>query len=393
MQTSTTSAFQKVFRRELHRIGNNWALLFLTTIGPTLSIFFIVWIFSEGVTREMPIAIVDMDHTMLSRKITNMVDASPAVAVHGNYTSLTDAKRAIERGEVDAALYIPKNAERDIYKGYSTTTALYINNTNVVKAGTINSGVRKSIGTLSAGIKLQMQMKNGYRQEQALARIMPVNLHSVLLFNPFTSYSYYLTVSLLFIILIVFVLLTSIYAIGDELYKGTGLTWIKAANNKFLPAIVGKLLPYTIAFSIIAMIINIVLFSFIEVPIRGHLSSILLGEFLLILSYQAMAIVFVALTNNMRLSLSLGSGYTMLAITFCGLTFPIFGMPIMAQAFAAIFPFTYWIKILMGQSLRGEPIANSIVPMYSMLAFVFLGMLFVRKLMHAMHSRKRWGNM
>src|ERR1035437_3082111 len=109
MQNKTTSAFRKVFRRELQRISNNWALLFLTTIGPALSIFFIVWIFSEGVTREMPIAIVDMDHSVLSRKISNMVDASPTVAIHGNYTSLTDAKRAIESGEVDAALYIPKN--------------------------------------------------------------------------------------------------------------------------------------------------------------------------------------------------------------------------------------------------------------------------------------------
>jgi ABC-2 type transport system permease protein len=83
----------------------------------------------------------------------------------------------------------------------------------------------------------------------------------------------------------------------------------------------------------------------------------------------------------------------MLAITFCGLTFPIFGMPIAAQVFAAVFPFTYWIQILMGQSLRGEPIANSILSMYSLLAFVLFGMLFISKLMHAMHSRKRWGNM
>jgi len=391
MKTSNTSAFQKVFYRELQRITNSWSLLFLTTIGPALSIFFIVWIFSAGVPRKMPVAVVDLDHSVLSRKIISMVDASPSVAVRGNYSSLYEAKKAIESGEVDATLYIPKDAERDIYKGNSTTTALYLNNMNVVKAGLINSGIRKSIGTLSAGIKLQLQMKNGFRQEQALNRIMPVNLHSVLLFNPFTSYSYYLTVSLLFICLILFVLLTSIYAIGDELYKGTGIEWIKTADKNFIMAILGKLLPYTIVFSIVAMIINIVLFNFIGVPIRGHLSSVLIGECLLILSYQAMAIFLVAITTNMRLSLSLGSGYTMLAITFCGLTFPIFGMPVFAQTLATIFPFTYWIQILMGQSLRGEPLVNSIMPMYSLLVFVFFGMMFIPKLMHAMLNRKRWG--
>jgi len=393
MKTKNTSAFQNVLRRELERITQNWALLFLTIIGPALSIFLIVWIFSAGVPRDLPIAVVDLDHSTLSRKLTSMVDASATVEVHRKYLSLYEAKKAIESGEVDAALYIPKGAERDIFKGLSTTTALYLNNMNVVKGGLINSAVRKSIGTLSAGIKLQLQLKSGFRQEQAISRIMPVMLRSVLLFNPFTSYSYYLTVSLLFICLIIFTLLGTIYAVGDELYKGSGTHWIRIADKNYFVAIVGKLLPYTTAYFIYALIIDLVLFNTIGVPIRGHVSSILLGELLLILSYQAMAIFLLAITTNMRLSLSLGSGYTMLAITFCGLTFPVFGMPAIAQAIAAIFPFTYWMKILMGQSLRGEALVNSIIPMYSLLVFVFFGLLFLPRLMHSMLNRKRWGKM
>ena len=393
MKTQNTSAFQNVLQRELQRITNSWALLFLTIIGPALSIFLIVWIFSTGVPRDLPIAVIDLDRTVLSRKLTSMIDASPVVQVHTNYSSLNDAKKAIENGEVDAALYIPKDAERTIYRGNSTTTALYINNMNLVKGGLINSAVRKCIGTLSAGIKLQLQMKSGLCQEQAMSRIMPVVLRSVLLFNPYTSYSYYLTVSLLFICLIVFTLLGSIYAIGDELYRGTGPQWIRLSGKNYIVAIVGKLLPYTVAYYCVAMIINIVLFYFIEVPVRGHLSSILIGELLLILSYQAMAIFLLTVTTNMRLSLSLGSGYCMLAITFCGLTFPVFGMTIFAQSIATVFPFTYWITILMGQSLRGEPIVNSIVPMYSLLVFVFFGLMFIPKLMHSMLNRKRWGKM
>lgn len=393
MKTQSTSAFQNVLQRELQRITSSWALLFMTIIGPALSIFLIVWIFSAGVPREMPIAVVDLDHTQISRKLTSMVDASPVVAVNRKFNSLYDAKKAIESGEVDAALYIPKGAEHDILRGYSTTTALYLNNLNVVKDGLINSGVRKSIGTLSAGIKLQIQMKSGLRQEQAMSRIMPVVLRSVLLFNPFTSYSYYLTVNLLFISLIVFVLLGTIYAVGNELYLGTGCQWIRIADKNYIVAIVGKLLPYTVAFYIVAMVIDLVLFNNLGVPVRGHLSSILIGEFLLIISYQSMAVFLLSLTTNMRLSLSLGSGYSMLAITFCGLTFPVFGMPIIAQAFASIFPFTYWVKILMGQSLRGESVAFSILPMYALLTFVFFGMMFLPRLMRMMLNRKRWGKM
>ena len=391
MKTKNTAAFQNVLRRELERITQSWALLFMTIIGPAISVFLIVWIFSAGVPRDLPIAVVDLDHSSLSRKITSMVDASPVVAVHRNYVSLDEAKKAIENGTVDAALYIPKDAERSIYKGNSTTTALYVNNMNVVKGGLINSAVRKSIGTLSAGTKLQLQMKSGIRQEQAMSRIMPVMLRSVLLFNPFTNYSYYLTVSLLFICLIIFTLLGTIYAVGDELYKGTGPQWIRIADKNFVVAIIGKILPYTIVYFIYALFIDLILFNIIGVPVRGHISSILIGELLLIVSYQAMAIFLLAITTNMRLSLSLGSGYTMLAITYCGLTFPIIGMPAFSQAIAKLFPFTYWLQILMGQSLRGEPLVNSIMPMYSLLVFVLFGLLFLPRLMHSMLNRKRWG--
>ena len=104
-----------------------------------------------------------------------------------------------------------------------------------------------------------------------------------------------------------------------------------------------------------------------------------------------MAIFLVALTSNMRLSLSLGSAYGMLALTYCGLTFPAVGMPIVAKAFSGIFPFTYWIKILIGQSLRGEPTVNHIIPRYDLCLFIILGALLIPRLKYMMLNKKRWG--
>ena len=50
----------------------------------------------------------------------------------------------------------------------------------------------------------------------------------------------------------------------------------------------------------------------------------------MILSYQFMAIFIVTLTRNLRLAISIASAYTMLALTYAGLTFPLFGMPVIA---------------------------------------------------------------
>jgi ABC-2 type transport system permease protein len=383
--------WSKVLKRELSRLFRQRTLLFITFIGPLLGFGLILWIFSANVPRNLPIAIIDLDHTALSRQISRFTDATAIASVNRNFISLEEAKTAMENGKVEAALVIPEGTEREIYRGQHTNLALYINNANVLKGGLLNTGVRKVLGTLSAGIKLQMQMKNGLTRDQALSRIAPVQLNQHLLFNPYTSYSYYLTAGMMPIMLIVFVLLGSIYVIGDELYRGTGPAWIKQANGNFLWALFGKLLPYTIIYTCMAILMDFILFNYLGMPLEGKFPVILLGEILMILSYQALSIFLLGLTSNLRLSLSLGAVYTMLALTFSGLTFPLSGMSAFSQAFAGIFPYTYWLKILLGQSLRGEPVLNSILPLGAMLLFIVLGLLFIPRLQYMLYNKNRVG--
>jgi ABC-2 type transport system permease protein len=383
--------FTQVLKRELERIQQKRTLWFITIIGPFVGFFLVAYIFSSNVPRKLPVALVDMDHTNLSRQIARMVEATPIAAINQNFVDLVEARKAIEDGKVDAALVIPEGTEKEILKGASGSVALYLNNANVVKGGLLNSGIRKALGTLSTGIKLQVQMKTGMTQDQALTQVMPVQLRQVLLFNPYTSYSYYLTAGLLPIILIVFVLLGSLYVMGDELYRGTGKTWIKTAEGNFSWALSGKLLPYTLIYLVVAMVMDLILYRFLGMPLRGNFHIILISELLLILSYQSFAIMLLALTSNMRLSLSLGSAYCMLALTYSGLTFPIMGMSHLGQMISGAFPFTYWLKILVGQSLRGEPAANAIWPMFSLWVFILLGILFIPLLKYMMLNKKRWG--
>jgi len=381
----------RVTNRELKRIAGKWSLIMVTIIGPLLAFLLIMSIFSANVPRNLPVAIVDIDHTSLSRTISRMTDATSIAAIDKSFVTLTEAQDAMKCNKVDAILYIPKNTERDILKGGSSKIVLYINNSNVVKGGLLGSGIRKALSTVSAGIKLKKQLQQGRNQNQAMARIIPVQINPVLLFNPYISYSYFLTLGLMPVILIVFTLLGSIHAIGTELLKGTGPHWLEMAEGNIGIALLGKLIPYTLIFSIIAMMMNLILFHNLGLPLNGKLHIIFLSEFILILSYQFLAIFLLGLTRNLRLSLSLGSAYCMLALTFSGLTFPAFGMPALGQALAKIFPFTYWLQIFMGQTLRGEPEANAIIPMFTMFAFIALGMFFIPRLKYLLLTPKHWG--
>lgn len=376
----------RVMRRETKRIADSWVLIFTTMIAPVSAFLIIIWLFSDGVVRDLPVGVVDMDHTAFSSKVTRMVDVAPVCKVICRPNTVDEAKKIMEAGKIDAIVVLPTDLEQKLLDNNAPVIAVYINNTNVVKGGALKSGLFTTLSTISAGVKVQVAMKKGATPVQAIEKARPVKVNVHLLFNPFGNYSYFLVLGLLPLLAVVFIFLGSVYALGMEFKEGTASELIEMAGQKVGIALAGKMLPYTFLFFMDIMIMNILLLRTLGTPLHGSLLVILFSEFLLIISYQLLAILFLKLTANLRLSLSLGSAYTMMALTFSGLTFPSMAMPLIAKLFSLIFPYTFWLQIFMSQTLRGEPISETL---YAFLAFIpfILGGLFAfpgmkRKLSH-----------
>lgn len=380
-----------VISREFSRIWFDRVYLFTWIIAPLVSFTLIVLIFSANVPRKLPVAILDQDQTALSRRIVRMIGATSIANPDCNYTDASSAQKSLVSGKADAFVWIPKGTERHIMRGEHADVAVYFNNVYLIKAGLLKSGIQKAIATLSTAIKLQTHMQSGESSSRAMSKIQAVQLTPVLLFNPFTSYEYYLTLLLLPVMLTVFVLFGTIYALGTELQYGTGPGWLASANDRMWWALAGKIFPHAVAYSILALIMNLVFFKVLGLPLNGHFTLILLSEIILILSYQSMAIFLVTLTRNLRLALSLASAYTMLAITFAGLTFPVFGMPPAAQVFSRIFPFTYWLELFVGQTLRAEPLAYALKQIWLLMVFIIAGLCMVPRLEYLLRNKKYWG--
>jgi ABC-2 type transport system permease protein len=81
----------------------------------------------------------------------------------------------------------------------------------------------------------------------------------------------------------------------------------------------------------------------------------------------------------------------MMGITFSGLTFPLEGMPAIARVFACLFPFTWWEKIMISQSLRGAPVSEALVYMCYILIFLLVSLAFIRMYKTALGDSKYWG--
>jgi len=380
------TSFFKVIRRETRRIAGSWVLIFTTMIAPIIAFLAIIWLFSDGVVRDLPVAVVDMDQTAFSSRITQLIDAAPVCNVMWRLSSTDEAKKMMDAGKIDAIVVLPTDLERKVFNNGVPAIAVYINNTNVVKGGALKSGLFTTLSTISAGVKVQVAVKKGQTPMQAIEKARPVKVNVHLLFNPFGNYSYFLVLGLLPLLSVVFIFLGSVYALGMELREGTAGELLLVANNNVSVALAGKLLPYTLLFFMDMMMMNILLMKTLGTPVNGSLFLILASEILLIISYQLLAVLFLKITANLRLSLSLGSAYTMMALTFSGLTFPSIAMPLMAKLFSLLFPYTFWLQIFLSQTLRGEPVSEVVIPFLAFIPFIVGGLLafpgMKRKLSH-----------
>lgn len=385
------SYFFAVIKREATRIFKDPVSLFISFVAPAVGILMLWWIFSAGVIRHLPIAVVNLDKTAVSDELSRMIDASPTVDITDQLSDLSSAHRLMNKGKLNAIVVIPADFEKDLIKGSSPCVAVYLNNTNVVAGGILKSSLQKTLSTFSTGAKMQLQMKKGYTEQQALARVMPIRFDNHVLFNPYTNYSYFLTLGLIPLIVVVVCFLGTLYAFGTEIKDGSSRELMQTANHNIHIAVIGKLLPHTLIYLLGMRMVSLVLIYMIGLPMYGNIWVILLSETALVLAYQSVALLFIAITSNMRLSLSLGSAYTMMALTFSGLTFPAFAMPKLAELLSYAFPFTFWLKIFMNETLRNIPHLELLPNFIGLLVFIALSFFSLNKLKRVFSEEKYWG--
>lgn len=383
----------KVVDREAKRIFKNPAYRFLLFTGPLLGVLLLFSIFDRGVTKELPVAIVNLDNSSLSIKIEKAVNASPDAEVVAATPNIFEAREWLQQGIVDAIVLLPKNLEKNVFQKVKTSVPLYINGTNVTTSGVIQRSLLTTLGTISGGIELKQLAFSGNNNETAMARVMPVKVQKHVLFNPYANYSYFLNSAMLYFMLFLFAFMSSVYTFGNELKRGTGASLLAAGNNSVRLAVAGKMFPYTIIFTGFAMFISYLLYEVEGMPLNGNFNLLFIGQLLSILAYQLLGLMFVSATKNLRLALSVGSAYVMMGITFSGLTFPIEGMTRFVAPFTVIFPFTWWEKLFISQSLRGAPAGEALTYLCYIIVFILIGATSFKAYKKALGNSKHWGKL
>ena len=380
-------------RREVGRIGTNTeyrALLLWLPLGVVL--FFAIF-FSKEVVGALPIAVVDEDGSYLSRRVVMMIKSTPQTALVKEVGDMVTAHRMLLQGEVVGVVEIPNGFAQNILIGDTTEVIYYDSGTNISTNSLSAKGVQTAIASFGVGVALQRAEIGGAMPDEAMAQVMPIRFSIYGLFNPWLNYAYYVAPCFWAMILIIAAMLSTIYAVGSELRYGTSVEWLRSANSSLLGALMGKLLPTTSILWLLALVVGVLIFGVFGAPMQGSWLVLIAGTMALIAAYQAVALFVVALTSSFRLSLSLGGGYSVLAFTFSGITFPTMAMISVVQPFTMLFPYTYFMRLYIDQAVRGSAWWMSMQDIAAMLLFCLLPLLALNRLKRISTTRKFWGRL
>ena len=216
-----------VMRREMGRLTRQPMYFVLMIVLPVVSFAFFALLFNQGAIRNIPIAVLDQDNTTLSRKAVQMIDDTPTAMVAYGIQGMDEGERLMREGRVMAIVQIPAFFEKNILSNSQTHLENYVSGTNITVNGLLSKDIQTAVTTFTAGIQLQVLMKQGLTQRQAMAQLMPVRFDKHVLFNPHINYGYYLSPSFMPMMLMIFVM---ILLFGVELL-GYRLWLRKAKRN------------------------------------------------------------------------------------------------------------------------------------------------------------------
>ena len=380
-------------RREIERLATNREYRAVSWWLPLGVIIFFAIFFSQEVVGALPVAVVDEDNSSLSRKVVSMIRATPQTALVEEVADMAMARTKVLQGDVVAVVEIPDGFSKNILSGEPAPIIFYDSGTNISTNSLVAKGVQTAITTFGVGVSLQRATMQGVAPDRAIAKTMPIAFTTYGLFNPWLNYAYYVAPCFWAMILIIAAMLSTIYAVGSELRYATSVGWLRSANGSLVGALMGKLAPITLSLWLLSAVVAMLIFGVFGAPMQGSWVMLVAGAMALIVSYQAIALFIVAITASFRLSLSLGGGYSVLAFTFSGVTFPTMAMISWVQPFTLLFPYTYFMELYIDQAVRGVAWWLSMQDIAAMLLFCLLPLLLLGRMKRILVNRKFWGRL
>ena len=375
--------------RRLPRFPVLWALLLPL---PAASVLLLAGVFAEETAYALPVGVLDFDGTPTAREVLRWVETTRTVRVASRVEDLGAAQELILQGGAYAVLVIPRHFERDLLHGRSPRVTLLYNQQYLTAGSLIAGDVAAAVNGASAAVAFHQKRAVVATRAAATTQLQPVRVDARILFNPGVSYARGVAVVLVVGLLQVVIALSTAYAVGRELRDATAGEWLAAAGGSRLIAWFGKMGPYFVCHLALMLLLLGGFLAWFHVPVRGGPGFLALSCVAFVLACEAIAVLVVAWTANLRMGLGICSFFFAPAIAFAGVTFPWSAMTTAARAWGSLVPLTHAMVLVREQVMVGAPARASMPPLLTLVVTAAVaGVLSLPRARKVLSDTSLWG--
>lgn len=327
--------------------------LFTALVFPLFALFFMTTIFGNGMIDSIPVGIVDEDNSMMSRNIERLCSAVPEISKTQKYSNTAEARDALLSKKIYGYLIIPKGFQEDVEANKNTTLVLCYHYAFLSVGSEVMQGFLNALRIIAVSPLQQTTDFLGVNDKTLEAIASPISITSHPLYNPSLNYTTYISYPYFWVLFQILILLNVAYSFGNDFKNNRNVReCLLLGNKKFINVVLGKLFPYIIIFSVIAIFSNVLMFSILDFNLDSNIFLIIFSCILFISATCSISLFLFSIYPRLPIIISFISMFGSLGATFAGVTFPVNAMYPFFEKLSYFFPIRHFV--VMTDYLRYE---------------------------------------
>lgn len=321
--------------------------------------------------RHLHLIICDLDHTSISRRLIQSIQASPEYFdVIGYVNDADEAKAYLQDGRASLALVIPRQYNRDLNRGQVTALQVLVDGSDP-SVGTVATGYLSKIVASEAGRQLQSRLD---RMGMGRGTAGSIDARIQFWYNPTLESSFSLVPGVICMIASNLTIFMSSMAVVRERELGT-IEQLLVTPMRPVELMLGKLLPYLMMgfMNVLSTLtLAVVLFG---VPMRGSIAALLGVSCMFMVGSLGMGLLISTLSKTQQQAQMLASLILMPNMLLSGFMYPVANMPTWLQPVTYFLPMRYYLTCIRGLMMKGNgyaELSSEIWPLAAISVIIFL---------------------
>lgn len=314
-------------------------LLLMFVFAVPIYSFFYPLPYSTQAVRHVPLVVVDLDASAMSRDIVSQLAAMPSVRIDGTASSVEEARGALASGQIAGIVLVPENFARDVARGTPTAVTVFGTGAYPVQDKAVLGSVGAVVQVVAGGVTATRMAHQGAPAGALLqaARAGPAFIDQPL-YNLARGYGSYVVaaVGILIVQQVMLMAIASLVATWLEARAGT----LFGAQRVGLSALVGTLIGFALFVFLSLLYFIGFVFWFQDYPRGGNFSGALAFAALTALTVACLGIALGAWFADRERAFQVMLATSVPFVFLCGIVFPREAMPAAVNALAWLVPST-----------------------------------------------------